>query len=279
MGGIIWIASFPRSGNTWVRNFLHNLLRPRADTHDINAMIGLSAYEISAEWYEGLLPKPIKDCSPEEVAKVRPQAQERLAAAADGLVMVKTHNALVRHEGVPLINARVTAGAIYIVRNPLDVAISYAHHLNTTIDQAIAAMNTMGYAVPNLEGGAYELYGSWSENVMSWTRKAHAGLHVLRYEDMLAEPLESFGKLASFLRLVPGDGELRAAIEKSSFERLRGQEEKHGFWEKPKDAKSFFREGRSGAWRQALSPEQIGAIAGEHAEQMARFGYDTVNAS
>ena len=140
-------------------------------------------------------------------------------------------------------------------------------------------MNTPGYTIANFEGGVYELYGSWSENVMSWTRKAHPGLHTMRYEDMLARPEETFGKLCAFLRLAPSAGDLQAAIEKSSFERLKGQEEKHGFWEKPKDAARFFREGRSGAWREKLSPDQIGAIAGGHAEQMARFGYDTARAA
>lgn len=273
MGGIVWVASFPKSGNTWIRSFLHNLIRPEADGHDINDMIGLSAYEISESWYEGLLPRPIKDCTPQEVAKVRPKAQERLAAEADGLVFVKTHNALLTHEGAPLINPKVTAGAVYVVRNPLDVAVSYAHHLKTTLDQAIAAMNTRGYTAPNYENIAYELYGSWSENVMSWTRKPHAAMHVMRYEDMAANPRVAFGGLAKFLQIDAGAAELDAAIEKSSFARLKEQEEKHGFWEKPKEAQSFFREGRAGAWKDSLSADQIRAITSVHAEQMARFGY------
>lgn len=273
MGGIIWIASFPKSGNTWVRNFLHNLLRPRAEGHDINAMIGLTAYEISEKWFEGLLPRPVEECSQEEVARVRPQAQERLAAAADGIVFAKTHNAMMTQAGFRLVNPAVTAGAIYILRNPLDVAVSYAHHLGAGLDDAIRAMNTPGYAVANAARIAYELYGSWSEHVSSWTRRAHPALHVMRYEDMLAEPEPTFARLCAFLGHDPGRVRLLEAIERSSFSRLQAQERSHGFWEKPKDAARFFREGRSGAWRRDLSPAQIEAIASAHGDQMARFGY------
>ncbi len=273
MGAIIWIASFPKSGNTWVRNFLHNLLRPQAETHDINKMIGLTAYEITERWYEGLLPKPIKDCSHEQVARVRGQAQQRIADETDGIVFVKTHNAMMQDRGHRLINPQVTAGAIYIVRNPLDVAASYAHHLGKDVDTSIAAMNTKGYQTPNFKHVVYELYGSWSEHVMSWTRKANPALHVVRYEDMLASPETAFGKLCEFLLLQPSAEDLRRAIEKSAFERLKEQEEAGGFWEKPKQAKSFFREGKAGGWKEQLSGSQIRTIIEHNREQMARFGY------
>lgn len=112
MGGIVWIASYPKSGNTWTRNFLHNLLHPSGETHDINQMTGLTTYEIAGHWYRDLLSKPIKECEPAEIAAVRAQAQQRIADNADGLVFVKTHNALGADHGHSLINTKVTAGAI-----------------------------------------------------------------------------------------------------------------------------------------------------------------------
>lgn len=275
MGGIVWIASYPKSGNTWTRNFLHNLiLGGDADRpHDINAMVSLTTYEISARWYEGLLDKPLQDASAEEVMRVRHRAQQRIADDSDDLVFVKTHNALVAQFGVPMINPRVTAGAIYVVRNPLDVAISYSHHLGLSLDETIEQMATPGIGTRNHETIAFEAMGTWSEHVASWTRKPHQGLHIMRYEDMLAAPEATFGALADFL-LLPHDKErLRRAIGLSSFERLREAEAESGFDEKPKMAERFFREGRAGQWREVLTPAQVDRIVESHRETMARFDY------
>jgi hypothetical protein len=90
----------------------------------------------------------------------------------------------------------------------------------------------------------------------------------MRYEDMLAEP-----QMARHLLFKPSDGELADAIKRSSFEQLREQEEKDGFRERPKKAERFFREGRTGQWKDALTPAQIKRIVDAHGEQMARFGY------
>ena len=108
---------------------------------------------------------------------------------------------------------------------------------------------------------------------MSWTRKAHRALHVMRYEDMLASPDETFGALCMFLRLAPRPEELRQAVEKSSFERLRDMEDARGFTERPGAAARFFREGRAGSWKDHLTAPQIDAIVTNHREQMERFGY------
>jgi hypothetical protein len=273
VGGIVWLASYPKSGNTWLRHFLHGLLRPGEGAHDINDMHGLTAYETAARWFRPLAGRPLDECDPAEIARLRPRAQEALAAAADGLVFAKTHSALVRDGGEPTINARVTAGALYIVRNPLDVAASFAHHLGAGLDDAIRCMASPGFTARASAHFAHEVYGSWSENVASWTAKPHRALHVMRYEDMLAAPRQAFRALADHLLLTPTDAALDAAIERSSFARLKEQEERAGFAEKPAAAASFFREGKAGGWREALSAPQIRAIVGAHREQMARFGY------
>jgi hypothetical protein len=273
MGAIVWLASYPKSGNTWTRNFLHNLLRPTDDTYDINEMNELTTGANGRRWYEPFLKKPLQDATLEEVAAARPRAQSELAAAAKELVFVKTHSAIVTDFGTPSISRDVTAGAIYIVRNPLDVAHSYAHHIGKDIDHAIRVMNTDFMRTNNSEKQVYEPMGSWSQHVLSWTHREHRELHIMRYEDMLARPRETFGKLCEFLLVKPRRREFDEALEKSSFERLREQEEKLGFKERPKHADHFFREGKSGTWRKHLSPEQVRAILEHHREQMARFGY------
>jgi len=274
MGGIVWLASYPKSGNTWTRSFLHNLLRPDRQSHNINDMQELTAYENASHWFLPLLKQPLADCSLEDVAAARPHAQEAIARAAPGLVFVKTHNALAVEFGHPVINASVTAGAIYIIRDPRDVAPSFAHHLSTDVDTAIDRMNHLHLTVPNTEHTAYEIYGSWSQNVESWTRRSHQAKHVMRYEDMLATPKITFRALCDFLLLSPSEKALDDAIANSSFARLKEQEEKHGFREKAEPAASFFREGKSGVWRECLSAEQVAKIEAANCVEMQRFGYE-----
>lgn len=275
--GIIWLASYPKSGNTWTRSFLHNLLGllsgESEKTHDINAMNVLSTWEVAGEPYERLLGKTLGECTREEIASVRHKVQQGIADSVNGLAFVKTHHALVMDRKQPTLNFDVTSGAIYIVRNPLDVAISFAHHMSSSIDEAIRQMAKIGLETPIGERSVYEVYGSWSQHVESWTRKAHRTIHVMRYEDMLADPHATFGGLARHLLLNPPDELLDRAIDLSSFARLKAQEDEHGFREKPKDAERFFRSGTAGQWRSELSADQINRIVSDHGPQMRRFGY------
>lgn len=279
MTGILWLASYPKSGNTWTRNFLHNLLNilegKGDDPQDINAMNEFTFWEISAKAYEKHLEKPVTEATRAEIAAVRPKVQELIAEHTDGLAMIKTHHALVTDRGVPTINFAVTSGAVYIVRNPLDVSISLAHHISGTIDDAIDMMATKGLETAISEKNVHEIYGSWSQHVHSWTHRTHRTIYVMRYENMLADPFRIFGNLAKHLLLRPKDEQLRLAIERSSFENLQKQESESGFKEKPDKAERFFREGKSGQWREKLSRRQVRQIVQAHHTQMERFGYLT----
>jgi hypothetical protein len=279
MTGILWLASYPKSGNTWTRNFLHNLLNILDNVaegpQNINGMNEFTAWEISPRSYEKYLGKPPKDCTRAEIAAVRPKVQEDIANDTDGLALVKTHHALVVDRGVPTINSAVTSGAVYIVRNPLDVAISFSHHMHSTIDVAIEQMEFTDLETAMGDNNVYEVYGSWSQHVESWTRKAHRAIYVMRYENMLADPFTTFGGLARHLLLRPTDKQLRLAIERSSFEVLKKQEAESGFKEKPEKAERFFRKGKSGQWREELTRRQIRQIVRAHHVQMQRFGYLT----
>lgn len=271
MGAIVWLASFPKSGNTWVRHYLHALLNEGKQS--INAMNTLTVGDASANWYRPHLKRAIELCSDEEIAAVRQKALRGLAAQSDGLVFVKTHNALVSHLGVPMIDGSVTAGVIYVVRNPFDVVISLASFQGTTIDVAIDEMVMQGAMGPTSEKFAYQYFGSWAEHVESWTRRPMRQLHVMRYEDMLDEPFSVFTDLAKFLRIPASPSAIRTAIKASSFDKLRKEEEEQGFIERPDTADRFFREGKAGQWRDVLSIDQIKRITDALGPQMSRFGY------
>lgn len=275
--GIVWIASYPRSGNTWTRTFLHNLfdvLRGGTVTaHDINRINQFTTWDISAAAYQRRLGKPLKDASRTEIAAARPDIQRDIADRTDGLALVKTHNALVTDRGVPTINFAVTSGAVYLVRNPLDIAVSFAHHLAVPVDEAIDRLATRDLETEVTGDAVYEVYGSWSQHVESWTRTRHRAVHVMRYEDMLARPVETFGALTRHLLLAPSPDVLETAIALSSFERLSGQETASGFREKPPHAERFFREGRAGQWHHVLTEAQVRRIVVAHRAQMRRFAY------
>ena len=274
--GLVWLASYPKSGNTWTRAFLSNLAAILAGENvelDINAIGRFSAGENFTALYEDRLGFKPTEKHRKEIAALRHEVQKSIADAFDGLVFVKTHNGLVIDYGQSIINFAVTSGAIYIIRNPLDVAISLSHHIGVTVDEAIATMGTPDVTTPINEKRVYEIWGSWSQHVESWTRKPHPAIYVMRYEDMLSDSQKAFGGLARHLLLEATPSQLDLALERSSFERLKGQEEKIGFSERSEKAERFFREGRAGQWKEILTPAQVNRIVNDHREQMAKFGY------
>jgi hypothetical protein len=273
MGKILWLASYPKSGNTWLRVFLHNLFRDPNEPYDINKLHEFCSADYVAVWYEQFAGKPALEISPEEVAAIRPRVHEALTRVHPDTVFVKTHNALVVSHGTEMITMAHTAGAIYVVRNPLDVTISYAHHYGLDIDTAIEALNLPGQMMPNTPRHIYQIFGSWSENVKSWTASSHPALHVMRYEDMTARPLETFGAAAAFLGLRPSRERLQRAIAASSFDELQKQEAERGFDERSDKAERFFRKGQVDQWRDVLTPAQVDRIVEANEEQMRRFGY------
>ncbi len=274
---VVWIASYPKSGNTWVRVFIHNLLRIlRGDSEgsqNINALYEMTSRESLAERFARQLGKSAHAATPQEIAEARMKIQLDMAQGEGGPIYVKTHNAVANVEGFPAVNFDVTLAAVYIVRNPLDVVVSYAHFTGLPVDAMIAYMANPSGNIGMSPKRVYEFLGSWSFHTASWMSVPHRPVMLLRYEDMLAAPDRSFGRLAAFLRLKPDADQLRLAIEKSSFSELARQEELHDFVERPRTAEKFFREGKAGQWKEALSTAQIKALLDAHAPMMMRFGY------
>jgi hypothetical protein len=273
MGALIWLASYPKSGNTWMRSFLHNLFRNTPEPVDINEITDFCLGESAARWYERHASGPLNELKAEEIARLRPLVHRDFTTVFPDSVFVKTHNYLGEWQGVPLHTMEVTAGGIYILRNPLDVVISVSHHFGETIDEAIEHLADDAYITGDLETHVIEVHRSWSTHVQSWTENPSPQLLVLRYEDLLHKPRKYFKQVANFLGLKPPPARLERAIKNSSFKALKAIEEKKGFRERSKKAEAFFREGRSDQWREVLTPDQIRRIIRDHHVQMERFGY------
>lgn len=275
MGALIWLASYPKSGNTWMRSFLHNLLRGREEPARINELDQFCLGESSAIWYRRHCTRPLEETEPEEIARIRPLGQADFTRAFPDSVFVKTHNFLGEKYGFPLHNMQVTAGAIYILRNPLDVVLSMMHHFGLDIDSAIARLGHEGAVTDTTAQHIPEYHASWSTHVASWTLQEDSRLMVLRYEDLLERPRRQFRRVTDFLGLSPPPTRERLdrAIRNSSFKMLQSQERQFDFKERSEHAKAFFRVGGKDQWRGVLKDEQVDRVIERHGEQMARFGY------
>ncbi len=274
MGNIVWLASYPKSGNTWMRAFLHNLFRDPKQAMNINQMTGsLSQGESSSGWYRLIDSRPPEEWTHDDIARMRPRAHEMIAQSQTGSVFCKTHCALLSVRGFPTVNMQVSAGAIYIIRNPLDVVISFADFQGVDIDMATKMMATENFETPVGGSNVTEALGSWSQHVASWTGSEGQMLKTVRYEDLKSSPVKTFGAVTKFLQLDVPRGRLERAIKNSSFKVLKAQEDKFGFVERSPNQERFFRSGKSGAWRDTLTDDQIAAIVDTHREQMERFGY------
>ena len=268
MGKLVWLASYPKSGNTWLRAFLHNFLLQPEMPHSINALTEISVVECAA----ALFGRPGTAFTPIDVQKSRPAVHQRLTTLHPGPVFVKTHNANLTLHDMPLCTPSLTAAAIYVVRDPRDVAVSYSAYTGMSLDEIIAFMADPRAANRGTDLQVFEFLGSWSAHALSWVGAKDRLL--VRYEDLLANPEAAFGRVARYLSTGADATRLRRAIAFSDFSTLASQERNSGYREHGMAAKvPFFRTGRSGQWRDVLTSDQAQKIAAAHGEVMRNFGY------
>lgn len=276
MGGIYWLASYPKSGNTWFRTFLQNLQEDSKQPVDINE---LSTGNIASGrgWLDEVLGFDTAELDPNEVDRLRPEVY-RWSLRDDEIGYHKIHDAYTYTlDDEPLVSREATLGALYILRNPLDVAPSYANHNHSTIDDAITRMGESKHALcrsrKSLPNQVQQQLLTWSKHVLSWVDAPGLNCLVIRYEDMLNDPVATFTRAARFLHLPDDSARVEKAIRFSEFKVLARQEEENGFKERPPKTERFFRQGKSGGWRDKLAPEQVERIVADHGEVMRRFGY------
>ena len=286
----IWLASYPKSGNTWFRMLVANLSatdKP-VDINDLPEGGGIASARGPFDYLtlidSGLL-------THEEIDRLRPRVYEQLRRGAaddeydapqltEPVRFVKAHDAYTyTSEGEPLLaGAHGADGAILIVRDPRDVAPSLANHNRTSIDQAIARLNSVkdGFC-DSLDRQAIQLrqqLPGWSGYQASWLNQTDIPVHVVRYEDMHADTEGVFRRALAIAGRNASDEQIARAARFARFDELKQQEEARGFREAPPGAKAgFFRRGEVGAWREELTVEQIDLIERAHAPTMQRFGY------
>lgn len=273
MGGIIWLASYPKSGNTWLRAFLANYLADRAEPVDINTLPDFAYGDMRSNYYAQVSGKPAETLGWEEINRLRPRVHRFLAQSRPGLVFVKTHTVLTTIKGVPTITPDATAAAVYVVRNPLDVAVSFAHHYGLSAAEGARAVCFTALQIEPKRGHILQPVSDWTTHVESWRRAPGLPLLLLRYEDMVADAARCFARVVEFLRLPADPPRLERAVRHSSFAALTEQERQRGFVERSRSAERFFRRGGVGGYRCELAAADVDAIVARHRPLMAELGY------
>jgi len=275
MKNIVWLASYPKSGNTWLRLFLANYLAGAKAPVPINKVENYATGDSDATLYRAAHGPAFNPLDDKASLQGRDAAFRLLSSNGADVNLVKTHNKNKRIGQLRLIQPAITRRAIYIIRNPLDVAVSYADHYGLTPEQVADEISNEATCILPSTTQVRQFNGAWSEHVKSWTQTAKFPLTVLRYEDMLKDPAAAFAKVMRDLGAPVDQARLDAAVTASSFDEARKQEDAGGFREKSPASTRFFRSGKTGEGEKVLSPETIDRIIADHRPVMKKFGYLT----
>ena len=237
----IFILSFPKSGNTWTRFLIANLIYPEtpADFSNINR----------------LTPDP-EAMSKRELAKMpRPR-------------IIKSHQYFdPRYPRV-----------IYIVRDPRDVMLSMYHFQRKC--RVIEDQFPLEKYATQFIAGKTSPYGSWGDNVASWlvTRQNRPGFLLLRYEDMLEDAARELNKVVAFLQIPPDAERIANAVRRSVADEMRKLERSQAhLWSSTKSTRQdlpFVRAAKAGGWRTELPEEAVSQLEGAWGHLMTHLGYE-----
>lgn len=273
-GHTVWLASYPKSGNTWFRAVFAAWRRD--DPFALDAADPIASLRHRFDDALGLYSSDLTD---DEALALRPTADDIVDGAHAEPHLHKIHDALLSGAGDGLaVSSAATRCAIYLVRDPRDVAVSFAHHNDRDPAWATQRICSPGSRIDGRSGDIAVQFpqqvGDWSAHVHGWVDEAPFPVHVVRYEDCVADPMRTFADAFAFAGFTITEDELVAALDAASFARLQERERATGFGERWGRA-PFFRRGIAGGWRDELKPELAERIEQAHGVTMERFGYHT----
>lgn len=276
-GGMVpfrWIASYPKSGNTWMRMLMDTYFKG-IPTHKVQ-------FDDLVRWaFQSASPRPLGALNHAEFAMLRPAMMMHLWEIADvrGEVTdqpkrfyAKTHHFCGGVQGMPLWTPAWADRVIYIVRDPRDVAPSLADYMDIEIEKALEMMADSDATIEKMAGLPHML-GSWSQHVSSWRQTDRIPVKTVRFEDLKADTV---GTVRSILEWLPDvnvrEDRLAMACGSTEFERVSRLEDELGFQESPDQQEKFFRKGQASQGAE-LSAEQEARVVEDHHEVMEQMGY------
>jgi len=289
-----YLASYPKSGNTWCRVFITELRRlagpdsaeetAAAQQEErelrLNRDLATGSIVSSRHWLDDQLGINSSDLSWPELDKLRGRVGHQRALHAECLRYHKVHDAFVSRDsgGQPVVPVEGCQGAVVVIRHPADVAVSLSHFFSWPLERCVEFLldEQAGLCRSSKRGGQQvrQFMGTWANHVQSWVDQELIPVLLLRYEDLLTQPELEFSRLATFLDLPAEAPLIHEAVANTRFDKLRAKEdEEGGFHERPEGCKRFFRSGRSGEGRERLTAEQHEQLEVAFAPTLDRFGY------
>lgn len=270
-----WLASYPKSGNTWVRLFLSTLLNEKElDINDIETDGIISSRRV----IDSTLGINSADLPESDYLQYRSALYHKWAENHTNkeYLICKVHDACML-KGEVLFPPSITRGVIYIIRNPFDMAASLANHNNVPIDMAVKQLCSNEYALAKkqtkLNDQISQYLGTWSNHVESWTNVHRNNFLLVKYENLIHDGLNEFTGIVNYMGLNHTEQHIAEAIEATAFKTLQEKEKEKKFRETPKKVERFFRSGKTGGWKNEITMEQANLIIDCNYEALLKYGY------
>ena len=253
---IIWIASYPKSGNTWLRSLISSYYFSK-DKFNLSDLKAIPNFSVNDFINDNLIIQNGFD-----VAKQWLNVQREINKNYKKTLFFKTHNACVALNNHLFTDSDNTAGCIYVVRDPRNVITSYKNFEKKTYEKILYHMkNKEAYLFSQKKGEykSYEFIGSWADNYNSWFHnKLGVPICLIKYEDLVKDTLGELRKIIDFIANVQNIKNYSFNIEKAeravvdaSFENLSKMEQDRGFSEARSNQK-FFNMGEKNNWQKLL---------------------------
>ncbi|RPG06257.1 MAG: hypothetical protein CBE27_000705 [Pelagibacteraceae bacterium TMED267] len=277
---IIWLASYPKSGNTWIRFFINSLLYTEEGKGDLINIANIRAFPKPEQFIN--LVKNVNDIK--EVSKNWTMAQ-RILNLDKKIKFIKTHNILCRLNGHHFTDLSNTLGVIYIVRDPRNIVTSIKYHFQLdTLENAkdfIIFENTINGDKNSDQNPMPSIIGSWKTHYNSW-KKFPKNLLILNYDKILLNPKKEFLKVKKFLERILkfkiNENKFNYTVENCKFEKLQEIEQSEGFIESVVDKntgqkKKFFNMGPKNNWKTHIDKKIKDEIENNFREEMKELNY------
>ena len=278
---IIWLASYPKSGNTWVRSIISSLLYSNDGNFNFELIKKISQFP-EKKYFKHV----IDDFSNFNKIKENWIPTQDTINLDNEIKILKTHNGKYTVGTDSFTNNQNTLGTIYVVRDPRTLVSSISNHYTLSLDGATDFLmspqiigNTKRWE--EKETGMQCLLGKWNDHYHSWTRNK-TNLLLIKYEDLIQNPLGELKRIINFLEkyltVETNDNKNKKILETTSFDNLKEMEKKGLFKEnvlnKKNDSKvNFFHLGPTNNWKDNLNKDIKSKIEKKFYEEMMELKY------
>src|SRR6056300_1052342 len=273
---IIWIASFPKSGNTWVRSMISSLIYTDTGVFNFEIIKKIQQFH-NKKHYENLT-KEYQNIH--ELKKFWITAQDKINLDKK-IKFFKTHHINCKIGENSFTNDNNTLGTIYIVRDPRSLVESFSNFYNKDKSLAIHNITSKGFVsgasyIKNKQNNVFTIIGSWNDHYNSWS-KTSANLLLIKYEDLFSDPFKELNRIIIFLKkfmtFMYDDYKIQNIISSTSFERMQKMENDEGFFEMPfkesdQDKVKFFNKGKKNDWHKYLNKNESDIIENKFEKEM-----------